>query len=342
MKTAYLICTIACFSLLTIAAAGEKPSLEIVSPQTGGEYDGGLKVVLWLRNLPQRRLLVNIHLGEITHAFVVDPHLDPPRPVYSPAGPPAWSVEDSWLYFEPGPQRIEVVAFHSDQPEEELFRQSVAFEIKPASLEDMPAMRGLHGRAGLHGCSQVMALERVVFEWRAASLHEPAARAALEDLKDRLHHARLSAWSDYSYALRMLHAYYMRALQYDKALGVLQRGEQFAARVDEQMRGYSGPAAAKGRRAWEGTRASFLRAVTDMYARLGRLDETIEGCRREIEHAEAQLERESDTESPHWWQYDLLEGHRRKALFHMLLAGDEEAYNKWQARTRELRAQSQK
>ncbi len=336
MRAAHLACAIACLCLLASAAAAEEPSLEIVSPRAGTTYDGQVDASLLLRNLPARRVLVRVHFGEITHGFVVDPHLDPPETTSD--GTPTWPVTDAWLYLKEGPHEVEIVVFYADQPDEELLRESVAFQIEGASGAAPPT------HVGFYGCRNLVALERVVSEWRAAGLRDPAARAVLDDLTGRLLLARARAWANELDALNGLHLHYVRSLSYDKALAVLHRGERLVAQMDSHLRAHSGPETAQEHmawRRWESSHQQYLRLVTDMHARLGRLEDTMEAARHEVGTAEAGLERASSDLDRMLARSALKTAYSRKATFHMLLTGDEEAYDEWKTRWRELSASSQ-
>lgn len=290
------------------------PVLEITQPLSGKTYEGNVVFIADLRNVTNQIYKVRISCFDMVHHFI---------PEQSWQG---WRIEDRYLPCSPGSHTLEVVVFLRDDPETILLSKEIDFRVKKPSQPDEDELnRALKTRENFD-----LAENRYAGLMSGFSSSDPLANRIQAWQADQLFDARVGNAIYAINNLSTLARYYMKALDPDRALGILET----AGRIFEEDLPSLAVHPVKGAIPyydWE-TFCYFFETFADLYVRYGHLDEALAWCDKEIVLYHEIAEKAKSTKGQRKAFYQLRGLHERVALYNLLLADDELVWEEHQSK----------
>ncbi len=336
----YVFLLIVVFRAVTRSSFGQMnnplPVLEFIVPKPGQTYEGAIRFKATFKNMTNRTCKVRMADVDMIHHHILG--ADEKKPASQRVT--MW-LEDKYFPCSPGAHSLELIVTLKDDPDTVLLKQRIHFTIKKPPSLDRALAEAERSSYICYGSAFEGAERRYAELANHFSSTDPAARRVLEWQADKLFEERIRYALSGISGLSSIAWRYAEALDPDRALGILET----ARRVFEEDFSLLAVHPVKGTIPYYDANPfynpSCFKEIADLYARYGHLDKALAWCDKEEVFFRKVAEKAKSMDDRRGAFYTLSRLYDRSALYHLLLADDEQAWENHRSQSRVFRQKAE-
>jgi len=310
---------------LSGAAKEVHPVLEFITPQSGQTYEGAITFDIGLKNVTNQSYKVRISCFDMVHHFILQPYGN-----RSATQRVTMRIKDEYLPCSPGTHTLDVVIFPLNDPDTVLLKKEIPFTIKiPRGPDTDRLNKVLSANVRIE-----LAENRYASLMSGFSPADPAVKRIQAWQADQLCETRVKFAIQGINQLAIMARYYRDALDPERALAILKTAD----RIFEEDFPLLAIHPVKGAIPYYDVEAFydpyFFEIIADLYAQYGHLDKALAWCEKEEVFFREVAEKAKSMDDRRGAFYTLSRLYDRSALYHLLLADDEQAWENHRSQSR--------